>query len=429
MRRQKQVTTNGAEARVISYGLDVHKDRISVTVIDGISKPRRCHVNAQEILRYFTGQQREHAGCKLQVVYEAGFSGFSLQRKLTAMGVYTIVVNPADVPLTDKQRTQKNDRADSQRLASALHMGLLRAIWIPDEQTEGDRQFVRHRLHLSEDLRQYKHRIKGFLHRNGIAIPKEYDMSKWTKKFRIWLGEQVFDTPTMADAFASMLREYDHRDSVYRDYLRQITAMANTQRYAENMKLLQSTPGIGRLTAITILTEIGPIDRFATADRLASYIGLVPMQHQSGSTDREMPIQRRAQSNLRRMLVQCAWRGLIASEQLRAIYDRKRASKPAAKAIIVVARHQLNYAYAVLKQRRAFTAKVAASNDPSETITTSDHQQTSTAVSSTTAPSAMASPTVTAAPIPRVHKRVSSQTTHNDQQSLTTRKRPNAAQS
>ncbi|MBK6292449.1 MAG: IS110 family transposase [Ignavibacteria bacterium] len=42
-------------------------------------------------------------------------------------------------------------------------------------------------------------------------------------------------------------------------------------------------PGIGRLTAITILTELDPIARFAKADQPASYVGLIPMQHQSGS--------------------------------------------------------------------------------------------------------------------------------------------------
>lgn len=421
MRRQKQDTTHSAEARVISYGLDVHKKNISVTVVDGSKKPQTHHVHAEEILNFFVRQQREYAGCELRAVYEAGFSGFSLQRKLTALGICTIVINPADIPLTDKQRTQKNDRADSIRLAKALHMGMLTGIWIPDEQTEGDRQFVRHRLHLLKDLSQYRHRIKGFLHRHGVAIPKCYDTSTWSGKFRLWLGEQQFATPLTTLTFTSMLSEYDHRLAMYKHHLQAINTLASTPRYASAVNLLRSIPGIGRLTAITILTEIGSISRFRTVDRFASYIGLVPMQYQSGSTDRDMPIQRRAQQHLRRMLIQCGWIGARIDQRMRSLFERKKAHKPSTKAVIVVARHQLNYVYAVLKQQRPYQAIVAASIESSDTTppsSTGIHEASPSQKTTATASAATTDARMDG----------SSQTTAKARQPVATRRTANATQ-
>jgi transposase len=50
-------------------------------------------------------------GATYHTAYEAGFSGFWLHRELTSLGIKSMVVNPADIPTTDKERTQKEDKA------------------------------------------------------------------------------------------------------------------------------------------------------------------------------------------------------------------------------------------------------------------------------------------------------------------------------
>ena len=60
-----------------------------------------------------------------QCAYEAGFSGFWAQEQLQAKGVNTIVVNPADIPTTDKERQFKTDKRDSKKIALTLRSGEL----------------------------------------------------------------------------------------------------------------------------------------------------------------------------------------------------------------------------------------------------------------------------------------------------------------
>jgi transposase len=339
---------------LISLGLDVHKKFVSVTVYRDNCRQSKAHVQTSELEAYIMGLQRKYGQYEIQAAYEAGFCGFSLQRQMEQLSVSTMVVNPADIPTTDKERTTKNDRTDSDKIARALSVGALRGIWIPDEELEGDRELVRFRFKLLANLKSAKSGIKMRLFKHGIEIPEELDTPTWSKKFRAWLDEQKFPSASSQLVFAEMLTELDHCKDRYTNHLKRLNTLAETPRYAQNMELLTSIPGIGRLTALSLLTEIGPIERFGTADQLASYVGLVPMQHQSGGSNRDMPIQRRAQSELRAMLIQCAWSAVRTKSHFAALYERKKLNKPIQKAIVFIARRQLNTVYAILKSQQPY---------------------------------------------------------------------------
>lgn len=354
MRLNGQQTQQQSEVSMLYLGLDVHKRFISVTVFNEHSYHSKAHVPTAELDAYILGLQQKHGDCNILAAYEAGFCGFSLHRHLLELHVPTLVVNPADIPTTDKQRTTKNDRSDSAKIAKALSADALRGIWIPNEEVEGDRELVRYRLKMLRELNAIKNALKMRLLKHGIVLPKQYDNSSWSAGFRQWLGEQTLPTPSSQRAFDLLLEEYDHRKQRYARHLVVLNELASTARYAYKMFLLTSIPGIGRLTALSLLTEIGPIERFTTADQLASYVGLVPMQHQSGSSDRPMPIQRRAQTDLRSMLIQCAWTAIRCEQHFADLYERKRSNKPGQKAVVTVARRLLNIVYAVLKNKNPY---------------------------------------------------------------------------
>jgi transposase len=82
-------------------------------------------------------------GAEYHAVYEAGFSGFESCRRFQELGVNCIVINPADVPTSQKERIQKTDKADSRKLARSLRSGELSGIQLPDKQLEADRALVR----------------------------------------------------------------------------------------------------------------------------------------------------------------------------------------------------------------------------------------------------------------------------------------------
>ncbi len=96
-----------------------------------------------------------------------------------------------------------------------------------------------------------------------------------------------------------MKKEYLYVSRELRGYAR--------KHYRKDYYLLRSLPGVGPLTAIGILAEVGDIRRFKGIDRLSAYVGLVPVVHSSGGRTYTKGLTRRSKSLLRSYLVEAAW--------------------------------------------------------------------------------------------------------------------------
>ena len=146
--------------------------------------------------------KRNFPGADYHSVYEAEFSGFWTHYMLSEMGIKNIVVNPADVPTSQKEQMQKDDPTDSRKLARSLRSGDLKAIYIPDSSTLEEKTLVRMRSTLVKDMIRFKHRIKSFLHFYGISYLVEFEKSgsHWSKRFMKWLSEDSlqYDSGTQA---------------------------------------------------------------------------------------------------------------------------------------------------------------------------------------------------------------------------------------
>jgi transposase len=79
-----------------------------------------------------------------------------------------MVVNPADIPTTNKEMVMKDDPRDSIKIARSLRNGDLTPIHVPSITTLADRGLVRTRSLIVKDLTRYKNRIKSFLYFHGI---------------------------------------------------------------------------------------------------------------------------------------------------------------------------------------------------------------------------------------------------------------------
>ena len=88
---------------------------------------------------------------------------------------------------------------------------------------------------------------------------------------------------------------------------RKLRALSRSDGYATDYELLRSVPGIGMITALSLLAELEDIRRFANSDRLAGYIGLVPTSHSTGEKDNKGEMTFRGQMQLRSKLIECAW--------------------------------------------------------------------------------------------------------------------------
>jgi len=173
----KQLKDNGIsyENQNFYIGIDVHKKQwtISVTFMNMLLvKGVVIKPMPQELLKFI---QKRFKGGNYYAVYEAGFSGFWAARELNELGIKCIVIHPADLPTTQKERNHKNDKVDSKKLARSLHNNDLTGIYIPAKESEEMRYLIRHRARIVKDQTRIKNRIKGTLAQFGKSIPVEME--------------------------------------------------------------------------------------------------------------------------------------------------------------------------------------------------------------------------------------------------------------
>jgi len=292
--------------------------------------------------------------------YEAGFCGYWIHNKLKALGIDSIVVNPADIPTTDKEKVSKSDKRDSKKIAKCLRNGELKGIHVSSLKTLEDRGLVRTRGTLVKDLTRNKNRIKSFLYFHGIEMPERFKQSSthWSNRFLNWLRSIELAEYSAKKSLALIIDESEHLRLIILEATNGIKELSQSETYVNHVQLLRSIPGIGILTAMIILTEIEAINRFDNFDKLCSFIGLVPTTHSSGEKEIIGEITIRGNNFLRSAIVECAWIAARKDMALNKSYhDYCRRMEPN-KAIIRIARKLLNRIRYVLKNNQPYEYSV-----------------------------------------------------------------------
>jgi transposase len=237
-------------------------------------------------------------------VYEAGFCGYWIHRKLTEYGFKNIIVNPSDVPSTNKERDRKSDPIDCNKLGRELANNSLTGIFIPDVHQEALRCLNRLYKQNTRRTTQMKNRIKGFLHFIGIKLPEEFGELCWSNNFLIFLGNIQFPDPLDRIVMDTHIADLNHARKTRNTILRQIR---KTSKNVPIIQLLRTVPGVGLLTAFTLYAELIDIRRFKNLDHLSSYVGLVPSTQSSDTTVIVGGISNRHCQHLRSVLIESAW--------------------------------------------------------------------------------------------------------------------------
>jgi Transposase len=105
----------------LHVGIDVHKERWQVAVYhEGmILSNVSIESNAQKLISYL---RKRYGGAQLHCVYESCAFGFHLCRTLREAGINCTIVNPADIPGTDKEHKSKTDKVDARKLAVIVRL-------------------------------------------------------------------------------------------------------------------------------------------------------------------------------------------------------------------------------------------------------------------------------------------------------------------
>jgi transposase len=351
MREYKELNFENQD---IFVGIDVHKKSWTVTILtEELEHGKFNQPPIVEILVNYL--HRNFPKANYYCAYEAGYSGFWVCEKLNSLGVNCIVVNPADVPTSDKDKRHKNDKRDSRKIAKSLRASELEAIYVPNANDLSDRQLVRTRFQLVKDQTRIKNQIKGLLAFHGINIPEEFSGNRrWSNKFIKWLLELKITHQTLKKVLEFHISRLIFYRKMLSEVTKEIRKLAYTEKYRENYLYLKSIPGIGSFSAMVWLLELIDINRFNRDDKLTSYVGLIPGERSSGSQDNFTGITYRRNIYLRYIIIENAWFALRKDPALMMYYNQLTKTMKGIDAIVKVARKLLRRIYYVLKKKRYY---------------------------------------------------------------------------
>ncbi len=285
-------------------GLDTSKASIEVGIADnGRERGRNWGsiANTPEKVRRLI----ESLGSKeeLLVCYEAGPTGYGLQRQLTRLGVKCVVVAPSLIPKRPGDRV-KTDRRDAVRLAELLRAGELTPVWVPGEEDEALRDLVRAREDAKADHLRARHRLSKFLLRHDLRPPT--GVRSWSTAHRKWL-----DSLRLEGVAEVVFREYLHAIDEIASRVDRLEAaiqsVATLSTHAPVIQALQALRGVKEVAAATLVAEVGEFSRFRSPSQLMAYAGLVSREYSSGAGRWQGGITKTGNAHLRRIAIEAAW--------------------------------------------------------------------------------------------------------------------------
>ena len=284
-------------------GMDVHAESIAVAAIRGDSETllsRWDTPNTRKGLERLVERFGELG--EVRCVYEAGPCGYDLRRFLVAKGIRCDVAAPSLIPRRPGDRV-KTDKKDAEKLARLHRMGELSTVCVPTPAQEALRDLVRSREDAREDLMRRRHRLSKFLLRQG----RRYEGRKWTQGHVSWIRSQTFADKNSQTVLGEYLVAIEQERERIRRLEERIEEESKSQELAPTVARLRTLRGVDTLTAMTVLSEVIDLNRFASPRELMAFIGLVPRERSSGGTKRRGSITKTGNAHLRRVLVESAW--------------------------------------------------------------------------------------------------------------------------
>ena len=326
-------------------GLDVHATKIVAAVLDAETGELQCFRMSGES----AGAAAFCAGLPgpVRAAYEAGPTGYGLARELARRGVGCVVAAPSKIPRASGDRV-KTDRRDAELLARLLLAGKLHPVRVPGDEEEALRDLVRAREAVRVDLMRCRHRLSKLLLRHGIRFDEG---PAWTQRHRDWLAQVALKWPaaqaTLLDCQGA-IEALEHRRGALE---REIVGLLPDCPWRVQVGRLRCLRGVDTLTAVGLCSEVGDFERFARAEQLMSYLGLVPSESTTGQQRRQGQITKTGSGHARRLLIEAAWHYRKHPRIGKTLTERQHGQPPEAIAVAWSAQRRLYRTWTRLEQR------------------------------------------------------------------------------
>jgi len=341
----------------VFVGVDVHKKSYHVALFlnDTPAIDFRMAAEPKQL-----NKKLEPMACSIKdIVYETGPTGYGLARDLRKNKL------PANVVATSKTprpagTDDKTDRLDSKKLAEYSAKGLLRPVAIPTPKQEADRQLFRMRHRQARQLARVKNQIKSFLLMHGIKEP--VGLATWTKASIDYLRTiKLLDTLRLS--LDDLLSDHDY----FKDRVKQLNKLlADTLDkglLGHRMTLLKTHPGVGPVVSCQFATELFHYRDFSSTRQLYKYLGLSPLNNQSGEKNIRGSINKASNSRLRKNLIQGAWMWVRTDIEAKKCFYRicDNCGGIKQKAIVAMARKMAGHLWAMLMSDQPYDSEKSKS--------------------------------------------------------------------
>lgn len=296
--------------RILRIGMDVHSTNYTLCAMEPIlGEDDRIFANIQvtpdyknvllfiEDLKTKLGLDNEY---DIVCGYEAGCLGYSLYHQLTGAGVKCVILAPTTM-LTQQGVRIKTDARDAHMIAQCLSYGGYHAVYIPTEEDDSVKEYLRMRDDHKLALKKVKQQINAFCLRHG----HHYAGTKWTIAHWKWLK-----TLNVSEMYRETLDEYmatyEEQIAKIERFDARIEEIASLERYSEKVKRLSCFLGIKTHTALSLIVETGDFKRFAKGNVYAAFLGLAPGENSSAEHVNRTGITKAGNSHLRLLLIEAS---------------------------------------------------------------------------------------------------------------------------
>ena len=317
----------------IKLGIDAHAKWYYVArQLDGATPQPVQKMDFHGLLRFVAKQQglaREVHTC-----YEAGAFGYYLHRKLEALGVDNLVVQPQD--WDERGKGVKTDRIDALALCQRLdryvrgNRKAFSVVRVPSEEEERERALSRPRGQLVRERQRLQAMGRSLLAMHGIHV-----RGRW------WTGKTWATIRSEAPAWVM------ERLRVFIKLIEPVEAEERklTEAIQEVGRERKIPKGVGALSFEVLRREVGDWSRFNNRREVSSYTGLCPREHSSGGKRRGGSVNKSGNPRVRAMLVEMVWRMIrwqpgyhALRKWMGVLGDASRSAAARKKAIVAVAR-------------------------------------------------------------------------------------------
>jgi transposase len=287
--------------------MDVHKENYTLCCYsvegDNVQYQQKISPDYKTVLKYLEQIRMRHSE-EVEFVcgYEAGCLGYTLYHQLTDRGVKCVILAPTTMAITNKNRV-RTDKRDAGNIARCLAFRTYSEVHIPTAEDNSVKEFIRMRDDQKKALKIIKQQILAMVLRHGFRF--EGGKNYWTIKHVAWLKSLDLGR-LLQESLDEYLITYDYLTDKIERLDNRIQELADGERYQDKVKKLSCLIGIKTHTALSTIVEIGDFNRFAQAEKLAAFLGLVPGEDSSGEKQHRGSITKAGNCHVRRLLVESA---------------------------------------------------------------------------------------------------------------------------